>query len=263
MSFSKSSTRTSSNRESLKTESGGAAPPLFQCDGGGVKLSKRLAAVAAFVPQGAVAADIGTDHGLVPAHLVLTGRARAVYACDIGEGPLNRARRTAKALGLEGVIRFRLTDGLDGLEDEGIDTAILAGMGGETMAGILSRAPWIKTRGVRLVLQPQSKLDVLEACLSENGYAIKDAALVLEDGKHYVVLFAVLCEGDKPRSLEVLLEKRDPLLPAYLEHCISKQEKKLSGLRRAASPDEDEIRRAQEALGALRNMKEETKAWQQ
>jgi tRNA (adenine22-N1)-methyltransferase len=229
-----------------------------------VKLSKRLAAVASFVPPGAAAADIGTDHGLVPAHLILSGRAKAVYACDIGEGPLARARQTAGELGLMDVIRFRLTDGLAGLEGEGIDTAILAGMGGETMAGILSRAPWIKAQGVRLILQPQSKLDVLEAWLSENGYAAKDAALVFEDGRHYVVIYAEYAEAgaDRRGILDVLFDKRDALLPAYLEHCISKQEKKLKGLKSAAKPDEGELRRAGEALRALERLTEETKAWQ-
>jgi tRNA (adenine22-N1)-methyltransferase len=245
----------------MKQAESGGAPPLFRCAGeGGVRLSKRLAAVASFVPQGAVVADIGTDHGFVPAHLVLSGHAGAVYACDIGEGPLSRARQTAAELGLTDVIRFCLTDGLQGLEKEPVDTAVLAGMGGETMAGILARAPWIKLRGVRLILQPQSKIHVLETWLHENGYAIQNALLVFEDGRHYLVLYAEP-GADKPAALEVLMKNRDPLLPAYLDVCIEKLRRKIDGLRRAAAPDGKEQKRAEEELQALLKMKEETKAW--
>ena len=48
-------------------------------------LSPRLAAVANFVPSGARVADIGTDHGWLPIHLVHTRQARSAIAADLRE----------------------------------------------------------------------------------------------------------------------------------------------------------------------------------
>ena len=52
-----------------------------------------------------------------------------------------------------------LTDGLDGVDGEGITHIICAGMGGELIADIISRCGWLD--GVNLVLQPMTKPDIL------------------------------------------------------------------------------------------------------
>ena len=57
-------------------------------------LSGRLAAVAAMVSPGTVIADIGTDHGYVPAYLVGERICPRAVAIDINEGPLRHARQT-------------------------------------------------------------------------------------------------------------------------------------------------------------------------
>ena len=66
---------------------------------------------------------------------------------------------------------------------------IIAGMGGETIEGILRRAPWT-LGGARLVLQPQSKLDELCVWLRITGYGLEGAALAAEGERLYVVLAA-------------------------------------------------------------------------
>ena len=53
-------------------------------------LSKRLAAIASFVDDGLVVADIGTDHGFLPISLVQEGRVPRALACDVRKGPLPR-----------------------------------------------------------------------------------------------------------------------------------------------------------------------------
>lgn len=57
-----------------------------------VKLSARLAAVAALVEPGSRVADVGTDHGYIPIYLVQTGIADRALAMDVRPGPLERAR---------------------------------------------------------------------------------------------------------------------------------------------------------------------------
>ena len=57
-----------------------------------MELSKRLTAVAGLVTEGASVADIGTDHGYIPIHLIEQNLSPKVIAMDINKGPLERAR---------------------------------------------------------------------------------------------------------------------------------------------------------------------------
>ncbi|NLT13462.1 MAG: SAM-dependent methyltransferase, partial [Clostridiales bacterium] len=135
----------------------GDASPAFICrfDMKYLELSKRLQAIAAYVKQGSAVADIGTDHGYIPVYLAQHNIARRIIAADIRKRPLARAQLSSVEYGVDDRIEFRLTDGLDGLQEAGLDTIIIAGMGGETIAGILERAPWVLTENVRIILQPQ------------------------------------------------------------------------------------------------------------
>ena len=109
-----------------------------------LELSPRLAAIAAQVPQGARLADIGTDHAYLPTALLLAGRIERAVASDVREGPLQRGRETARHYGQEENITFRCCDGLEGLTPDQADTVVIAGMGGELIARILSQAPWTR-----------------------------------------------------------------------------------------------------------------------
>ena len=156
-----------------------------------MKLSPRLAAIAKHIQPGARVADIGTDHGLLPVYLALDGAAGAIFASDISAGPLCAARRSAAKHDLEGRIAFVNAPGLTGLIDADIDTAVIAGMGGETMIDILAESPWANARRVRLILQPQTKVYELSRWLAANGYAIEGAELVRDRGKDYTIIVAL------------------------------------------------------------------------
>ena len=67
-----------------------------------VKLSNRLLAVASFVTDGNILADIGTDHGYIPIFLVQEKRIPGAIAMDINAGPLERAKEHIDMYGLKG-----------------------------------------------------------------------------------------------------------------------------------------------------------------
>ena len=126
---------------------------------------------------------------------------------------------------------------------------VCAGMGGETIMGILSRAPWTKD-GARLILQPQSKLDELCLWLRENGYGIFDAAVVSEGRRMYIVL---LCRGERSEATyaeEVLAASGDPLLEGWAGARIARIEKALSGMLKG-SGSEAEADAARSTLSRL------------
>ena len=108
-----------------------------------LSLQPRLALLASLVPQGAVLADVGTDHGYIPVCLRQRGVIDRAIASDIGREPLEHARRTAEEYGVGG-IDLRLCAGLDAIAPEECDTVLIAGMGGETIWGILAAAPWTR-----------------------------------------------------------------------------------------------------------------------
>ena len=94
-----------------------------------LSLQPRLALLASLVPQGAVLADVGTDHGYIPVCLRQRGVIDRAIASDIGREPLEHARRTAEEYGVGG-IDLRLCAGLDAIAPEECDTVLIAGMGG-------------------------------------------------------------------------------------------------------------------------------------
>ena len=153
-----------------------------------IKLSERLSALADFIDSGANVADIGTNHGLLPVYLAQRGDAGRIFASDISAGSLKAAYRSAAGAGVTDAITFINAPGLDGIPQDEVDTIIIAGMGAETIVGILRDAPWTNSEHVTLILQPQSKVDLLTRFLYDNGYGISNTKYVFDRGKRYLVI---------------------------------------------------------------------------
>lgn len=225
-----------------------------------LKLAPRLAVVASFVSTGSSVIDVGTDHGYIPVWLVQNGICEKVMALDKRSGPLSAAREHARAFGVDDKIQFLLSDGLDDCPEDSADTVIISGMGGETIAGIIARAPWLLERRIKLILQPQSKTQLLYDWMRENGYMITDAALVKDAGRIYTVFTAQAGPGDgrgQPIFIDWnLIGKRDPLLPEYLDTLTKKLEKKIAGLARSGNEENraalDECRAALDYINTTR-----------
>ena len=162
-----------------------------------IPLSPRLAACCGYVRPGDRVADIGCDHGYLSIYLLKNHIASCAYACDVAQGPLDSARRNAVKFGVAEKLSFYLSDGVKNVPRD-FDTLVCAGMGGDTMVSILSAAPWLKDSKYRLVLQCQSKRELLRSYLSENGWHIAEEA-VLRDGRFLYTVMEVGYEPEKPR----------------------------------------------------------------
>ncbi|MBQ3133297.1 MAG: SAM-dependent methyltransferase [Clostridia bacterium] len=158
-------------------------------------LDKRLQAVAALVRDGARIADIGTDHAYLPVELVRSGRCPSAIACDLREGPLATARRTVAEAGLSHAVDCRLGDGLRPLCSGEVDDIVIAGMGGETVAGILDACEWAKDPALRYIFQPMSRSEELRRYLLTNGYRIERETTVEQGGHWYVCMAAVWADA--------------------------------------------------------------------
>ena len=154
-----------------------------------MKLPERLKTVAGFIETGASVADVGSDHGYLPVYLAINGQARRIIASDISAGSLAAARRNAAKYGVADMITFVVAPGLEGVSGSEVDTIVIAGVGGETIAGILGDAPWTRD-GKRLILQPQTKKEKLLLFLSENGYVVREIKETRDRGRDYTVILA-------------------------------------------------------------------------
>ena len=165
------------------------------------RLNLRLEKVASLVRPNAVFADVGCDHGHLAIELMHKGAQRG-YACDINEGPLHTAQKNIAEEGLSDCIETVLTDGLDGLSDKGITDVTIAGIGGEIIADILRRADFLKDKHSRIILQPQSRENVLRSFLAENGFSVFFEEAV-RSGKFVYTVMAAEYSGNT-RKLSVL-----------------------------------------------------------
>ena len=196
-------------------------------------LDARLASAAKYVRQGAVFADIGTDHAHLPIYLLQTGVIQSAIAADIAEGPLSLARENAKKHNLLHKMSFYLTDGLASLSELGITDIAICGMGGEMIKDIISREDFVKSPDVRLILQAMSKQERLRRFLCENGFQIVSETLARASGRVYSCICAHYT-GTPYALTEAQCLVGEPTLEcdADIENYRSLIDKKLSALRR-------------------------------
>ena len=185
-------------------------------------ISPRLLACARLVEPGQRVADVGTDHGYLAIYLLLTHRASQVFAADVAEKPLARARENAHRFGVTAGLSFHLCDGVQGLP-QAFDVLVMAGMGADTMVHILSGTPWLLAGNYRLILQCQSTQHRLRRYLSQSGWIIRQE-IPVKDGRFlYTVISAVSGQAALTPVQELaspaLLASGSPLVAEYLARC--------------------------------------------
>jgi len=206
-----------------------------------LRLSKRLAAIARFVPPGKTVADIGTDHALLPVYLVQSGRSQRVIATEIREQPWRRACLSVQIHGLENKIDVRLGNGLKGLAVGEAQVAVVAGMGGKTISQVLDAVPEVLKHLERLILQPMNDAGALRFWLVNHGWRLQEEAIAEEEGRLYVIIIAEPGREttNDPLLIEIgprLAQGKDPLSIAYLNKLETKYQQVLKALGHSWSP---------------------------
>ena len=156
-------------------------------------LTNRLRTAAELVRCNRKTVDVGTDHGYLPAFLVMNGKTDCAIAADIGVGPLENAKKTIDKYDLGDKIDTLLSNGLEKIPHD-VEEIIIAGMGGTLIAEILSKAEWIKHEGIHLVLQPMTHSYDVRKFLYENGFYIDTEKFCTDDGRDYVVISAYFAD---------------------------------------------------------------------
>ena len=212
------------------------------------------------VQSGSRVADIGTDHGYLGIYLLQSGAARHVIACDLRKDPLENARRNAKLFGVDGEMELRLSDGLEKILPDEVDTVVMAGMGGDLIQKILSQCPWRKREGLQFILQPQSAGNVLRRWLCEDGFEIRREEPV-QDG-HFLYTVMDIRQGE-PAPLTpgteyaspALLASGIPLVGNYLARVENALQETVRGLTNAEKQRPERLAYFGQALLEIQEMR--------
>jgi len=184
-----------------------------------------------------VVADIGCDHAYLSLYLVLSGKCSRAIASDLREGPLNSARENIVKYHCENLITTALTDGLLGIEEYRPTDILICGMGGDTIIQILSEVNFIKQKGMRLILQPQTAFAELALYLCDNGFKVHKERYAHEHNKAYRIIAAEYTGETYELSVFEALIGRPAFQEDQLSYrffcqkMLSKIEKKINGAR--------------------------------
>ena len=198
-----------------------------------ISLDPRLSAIAEMLGNCHCCADIGSDHGRLGAFLLQNHRCARVCLTDISASSLQKARKLIALTGLEDAAEFYVGDGALALERE-VDAAVIAGMGGETIAEIVENSAG-RLDSARLILQPNVAAAELRARLNACGWRITDEELARDGRRIYVILAAergIQQLDEKETEVgPVLLKKSPPLLADYARFHLRVAQKALEGAR--------------------------------
>lgn len=153
-----------------------------------ITLTNRLSMVAGLIRDGHPLADIGTDHAYLPVFLLQEGRIPNAAACDVREGPLQNAAATVDAEEVSDRVELLLCSGFDHPHLQNYRDFVMAGMGGNLMVDLMTEAPFLKSEGVHLVLQPQSHAEDVRDFLYRNGFSILQETATRDNGRGYIAI---------------------------------------------------------------------------
>jgi tRNA (adenine22-N1)-methyltransferase len=222
-----------------------------------VQLSERLKAIAGQVVEGKTAADIGTDHALVPIYLLERGLVPRTILSDSREGPLQKACKNLSEAGIAlDPGDLRKGDGLRILENGEAATVIIAGMGGLLITGILSDDLYKSLSFERLVLQPRTAAADLRRWLTKNGFMITRDQLTTE-GRRQCEVITAEPRGSRTRQdlawtdldyeiSPLLIQGKDPGIKRFIEDKIRESRSISRCLESSRDPD------AQEQIGKMK-----------
>ena len=218
-----------------------------------IKLDDRLSKVAGLVRNGKRVADIGTDHGYLVAYLVENGICPEGIAADLRKGPLENARQTVIQQGLSDKIRLILSDGLMSIPEESCDDIVIAGMGGNLIAEILDKAPWVKNENIHIVAQPMTHAEVLRQWFIDNGFEIVKEKTATDGKRYYCIISAAYTGASETHGLSYIytgeIKPETDTDINYLRKILTAMSKKYNALMSADKEDNDNLK---EIIGEIK-----------
>lgn len=192
-----------------------------------MRISNRLKSVAGLVINSDHVIDIGCDHALLDVFLVKNGVLKKVLVSDVNQNALDNGIKNIKKYHMTKEIIPRLGYGLEVIDDE-TDTAIISGMGANTIIKILSNSKLKQIK--KLIIQSNNDYYLLRKFLCIKGFYIAHESVIYENGKYYINI--VFLRGTKKYTIKEL--KYGPILmyanKDYYNFLLKKQEQILDNI---------------------------------
>lgn len=185
-------------------------------------MNKKLLEIANLINKKDVVLDVGCDHAYLAIYLKKNNLCKEVYASDINHNALNIARKNIKAAGIN-LIAY-LSDGFKNIEKEDINTAVISGMGTNTVIDILSYAP---NHINKFIISSNNNHDVLRKYLYKNKYYIKKEKIILDKNKYYVIMVVTKDFQKEPKQV---LKYGKSNNKGYFKYLRAKEEKILEAI---------------------------------
>ena len=143
----------------------------------------RIKTIASLVDKDSKLVDIGTDHGYLPIYLYENEITKKVTGSDISSNALKFAKANFEKHNLSDKIKLIVSDGFKNL-DEKYDTAVISGMGTDTIKKILN----IDNIPNKLIISSHKNVDELRLFMNEKGYKIIKEIVLQENDIFYDII---------------------------------------------------------------------------
>ncbi len=206
--------------------------------------------------------DVGSDHGALPLFLLSSGKCSSAIVTDLNEKPLERAKANLREAGVVENATFVLTDGIEEVLPLKPDAFVIAGMGGETILGILNRGLSQIPKGTQFLLQPMTKVAILRRFLYETGFCVSNEKLVFENGKFFVVIQAVYDGVSRPSEIDFyefgayLPKNKNEITRAYFSSVLASLEAVIDGKKKANVVCDEDLKKRDFLLHLLEDLNE-------
>lgn len=170
-------------------------------------MTERLEKIFSVLPCCEVFVDIGCDHGYIAKSMIESQKCKKAIVSDISQKCLQKAEKLLYKYIQNGSVTSVVCDGFD--EIDGCDLALIAGMGGQEICDIISRAKTQNKLPENLVLQPMKNCEKVRVLAVELGYKIISDKVFFSANKYYNLI--VLAKGKDCLTDEEIEFGRDNL----------------------------------------------------
>ena len=175
----------------------------------------RIDAIYSFIDKEDRVVDVGCDQAKLA--ILLSKRGQSSIASDISENVIDRARRDIN----NPLIDLRVSDGLENIKQDEVDTLVLSGMGTHTIIDIMSKTD---ITFKKIITISNNYHDVLRTKMNDLGYKVETELIVKENHKYYNLI--VFIKGKtKYNESDLLLglnHKDINMYKEYLEYLLNK-----------------------------------------
>lgn len=158
----------------------------------------RIEEIYSFIDIDDKVVDVGCDQAKLGIMLAL--RNQKSIASDISEKVISKAKDDIEKLKFSDLIDLRVSNGLENLKQNEVDTLVLSGMGTHTIIEILNST---NLRFKKIVTISNNYHDILRKKMNELDYKISKEKIIKENNKYYNLI--VFTQGKTKYTHEEIL----------------------------------------------------------